>query len=64
MSLERLKGAVPDVGVALAYPDVHRGPLSVLLCGGTPQGPIPALILLLGFVPDDSTLAMGVRCYS
>lgn len=61
MSLERLKQAVPDVG--LAHPDVSRGHLSLLPRGGTSQGPMLALVLLLGCVPGDSALVMHVSCY-
>lgn len=59
-SLERLKPAVPDVG--LAHPDVNSSPLSLLPHDGSPQGPALALILLLGFVPGDSTLVTHLRC--
>lgn len=46
--------ALPDVGLALAYPDVN-GVTSLLVNGGTPQGLTLAFSLLLGFVPGDST---------
>lgn len=59
-SLERLKRAVPDVG--LAHPDVNSSPLSLLPHDGSPQGPTLALTLLLGFVPGDSMLVMHMGC--
>lgn len=61
MSPERLKRAVPDVGLALAYPDATSGPFSLRPRGGTPQRSTPALILLLGFVPGDRLLMVLVR---
>ena len=59
VSLERLKRAVPDVG--LAHPNVNSSPLSLLPHDGPPQGPTLALILLLGFVPGDNMLVMHMR---